>query len=205
MKPKKVFKIIAGIIVFFTLPTLLLFVFMYLKYDEDLPIGTKGELAEQLAAKMLNSLDSEAYKNTNYMEWTFNKRHHYKWKKDEATCLVYWKEYKVDLNLKFPEQSKTYVHNIEVFGEQSKKLIEKAISHFNNDSFWLVAPFKVFDKGTERSIVTLANGKQGLLVTYTSGGTTPGDSYLWHLDASGKPTSFKMWVDIFVAKHQCLK
>lgn len=194
--PKKVLKIIGGIVVFLTLPTLLLFSFLYLKYNEVLPIGIKGEQAEQLATKMLNSLDSEAYKNTNYIEWTFKKRHHYKWKKNEGTCIVYWKEYKVNLNLKSPEKTKTYVHNFEVFGEQSKELNNKAISYFNNDSFWLVAPYKIFDEGTERSIVNLANGKQGLLVTYNSGGSTPGDSYLWHLDNSGKPTSFQMWVDI---------
>ena len=59
-----------------------------------------------------------------------------------------------------------------------------------------MAPYKIFDKGTERSIATLKNGKEALLVTYNSGGTTPGDSYLWHLDPTGKPISFQMWVDI---------
>ena len=110
--------------------------------------------------------------------------------------MVYWEDYKVDLDLKAPSKSQTYVHNFEVKGEQSLELIEKATSYFHNDSFWLVAPYKVFDPGTERRAVTLDNGTQGLLVTYTSGGTTPGDSYLWHLDAEGKPTSFQMWVDI---------
>ena len=40
------------------------------------------------------------------------------------------------------------------------------------------------------------DGKQALLITYTKGGTTPGDSYLWHFDESGKPRSYQMWVDI---------
>ena len=66
----------------------------------------------------------------------------------------------------------------------------------NNDSFCLVAPYKVFDKGTERRLVKSKNNKEALLVTYTSGGSTPGDSYLWHLDDNGKPASFQMWVDI---------
>ncbi|MBO3098924.1 hypothetical protein [Gelidibacter pelagius] len=195
-KPKKVLKIIAGVIVFFTLPTLLFFGFLYLKYDEDLPTGIKGEPAELLATKMLNALDHEAYKNTNYIEWTFNKRHHYKWNKAKNNCQVYWKSYRVDLDLNDPSKSEAFENEEKVDKESSKKLIEKAISNFNNDSFWLVAPYKVFDPGTERRIVTLEDGSEGLLVTYTSGGTTPGDSYLWHLDASGKPTSFQMWVDI---------
>ncbi len=196
LRPKKILKIIVGAIIFLTLPTLLLFGFLYLKYNEDLPTGKKGEQAEQLATKMLNALDFEAYKNTNYIEWTFKNRHHYKWKKNKSTCMVYWENYKVNLNFKTPTESKSYVHNFEVSGEQSMELIEKATKFFNNDSFWLVAPYKVFDEGTERSVVTLENGKTALLVTYTSGGSTPGDSYLWHLDDYGKPTSFQMWVDI---------
>ena len=200
MKPKKIAKIIIGVIVFFTLPSLLFFGYVYLKYDEDLPIGTKGEQAEQMATKMLSALDYEAYKNTNYIEWTFKNRHHYQWKKNEETCTIHWEDYKVDLNLKDASKSKTYVHNFEVQGEQAAELITKATDYFNNDSFWLVAPYKVFDSGTERSVVTLENGKLGLLVTYTSGGTTPGDSYLWILDDKGKPTSFKMWVSILPIK-----
>jgi len=33
-------------------------------------------------------------------------------------------------------------------------------------------------------------------VTYTSGGSTPGDSYLWLLEDSGKPRAYKMWTSI---------
>lgn len=181
---------------FFTLPSLLLFGFLYFKYDEDLPTGTTGEPANLLASKMLAALDHEAYKNTNYIEWTFNKRHHYKWNKAENTCQVYWKSHRVDLDLNAPSKSVVFTNEQKITGEDSDGLIEKAVTFFNNDSFWLVAPYKVFDPGTERKVVILDDGTEALLVTYTSGGTTPGDSYLWHLDASGFPTGFQMWVDI---------
>lgn len=196
MKPKKIFKIIGGLLIFLTLPSLLLFGFIYFKYDENLPIGVKGAQAEALANKMLNALDYKAYQNTNYIEWTFKNRHHYKWEKSNHQCMVYWEDYKVHLNFNNLSKSKAYIHNFEVVGEQAQELTKKAIDYFNNDSFWLIAPYKVFDAGTERSLVTLENGEQALLVTYTSGGSTPGDSYLWHLDANGKPTSFQMWVSI---------
>lgn len=194
--PKKILKIVAGTLIFFTLPTLLLFGFLYLKYDEELPIGIQGEPAEQLASKMLNALDYEAYKNTNYLEWTFKRSHHFKWNKSENTCEVYWKAYKVNLDLNNASNSEVFQNDLKIEDDSSKNLIVKAQSYFNNDSFWLVAPYKVFDAGTTRSLVTLEDGSEGLLVTYTSGGNTPGDSYLWHLDADGKPTSFQMWVDI---------
>jgi hypothetical protein len=195
-KLKKILKIIGGISLFITLPTLLLFGFLYFKYNEELPIGKKGAAAEQLATKMLKSLDYEAYQTTNYIEWTFKNRHHYKWNKAKNSCEVYWKNYKVNLQLNAISKSVAFENNLQIKSTDAKESIDKALSYFNNDSFWLVAPYKVFDSGTERSIVTSGNGKEGLLITYTSGGSTPGDSYLWHLDDSGKPRSFQMWVDI---------
>ena len=37
-------------------------------------------------------------------------------------------------------------------------------------------------------------GKDALLIKYTTGGTTPGDSYLWILDENYIPKSYKMFV-----------
>mgnify|MGYP007086408762 CR=1 FL=1 len=196
MKSKKIIKIITGVIIFFTLPSLVFFGFVYFKYNEDLPTGIQGDEADALAYKMLNALDYDAFEKTNTIEWTFKRRHHYKWEKDKNTCDVYWKEYRVNLDLKDPTQNKAYVHSFKVDGDLADGLIEKATKYFNNDSFWLVAPYKVFDKGTERRLVTLNNKHKALLVTYTSGGSTPGDSYLWLLDDTGKPKSFKMWTSL---------
>ena len=193
MKFKKSVKIIVGLLIFFTLPSLLFFGFVFFKYNEDLPSGIQGEQADALAYKMLDALDYEAFQNTNYIEWTY-KKHHYKWQKDENTCLIYWKDFKVDINLNNPSESKAYVHKFKVDGETASELIKKAIAYFNNDSFWLVAPYKVFDQGAERRLVTLKNGDKGLLVTYISGGSTPGDSYLWIFNVHGKPIKFKMWI-----------
>ncbi|GGK28393.1 hypothetical protein GCM10007962_23330 [Yeosuana aromativorans] len=200
MKVKKTFKIITGFIVFLTLPSILFFVFMFFKYNDDLPTGEQGQQADALAYNMLDALNYDAYKNTNYLEWTFKRKHHYKWKKNESLCSVYWEDYKVDLNLNDKALSKAYVHGFNIESDMGKDLIKKAISYFNNDSFWLVAPYKVFDYGTERRYVTQYNGDPALLVTYTKGGSTPGDSYLWLFDESGKPKSFKMWVSILPLK-----
>jgi len=190
---KKIFKIILGIIIFLTLPTSLFFGVLYLKYNEDLPTGQEGEKADLLAQNMLNSLDYESYKETDYIEWSFRNTRQYKWNKRENICTVQWKDFKVDLHLNYIERSLASVHNFNVVDEKRDELVDKALSYFNNDSFWLVAPYKVFDDGVKRSVVTLANGNEGLLVTYTIGGSTPGDSYLWSFDSTGKPKSFKMW------------
>lgn len=196
VKPKKILKITTGIIVFLTLPSLLFFGFLYFKYNEDLPTGVQGEKADALAYNMLDALNYEAYKNTNVIEWTFKKRHHYIWDKNNNTCEVYWKEYKVNLDLNTISKSKVYVHGFTIDSELSDELIQKALNYFNNDSFWLVAPYKVFDKGVERRLVKTNNNGEALLVTYTSGGSTPGDSFLWLLDDTDKPVAFKMWTSV---------
>lgn len=193
MKTKKILKITAGTIIFLTLPSLLFFGFLYYKYNEELPTGIQGEQADVLAQNMLDALDYEAFKATDYIEWSYKNRRLYKWDKYNNICTIQWKEFKVDLHLKFIERSQAFVHSFKVVDEKRDELVKTAQDYFNNDSFWLVAPYKVFDAGVERRLVKLSNGKEGLLVTYTSGGTTPGDSYLWKFNPNGKPKSFKMW------------
>lgn len=195
-KLKRILKIIGGIIVFFTLPSLLFFGFLYLRYNEALPTGKQGAEADALATKMLNALDYQAYKNTDYLEWTFKNIHHYKWYKSENRCEVLWDHFKVVLDLNNQNNSKVFVAEQEYSGIEKQDYINKAEAYFNNDSFWLVATYKVFDNGAERRLVTTEDNSKALLVTYKSGGTTPGDSYLWHFNANGKPKSYQMWTQI---------
>jgi hypothetical protein len=175
---------------------------VYSIYNKPLPTGTAGPQADALALKMLKSINEEAFKNTRYLEWTFrNGAHTYKWDKTLGKVKVSWDDITVNLLLKNPKKSYVFQKAITVENDkQRKKAIEKAIKLFNNDSFWLVAPFKVYDDGVERRIVKLDDGTNGLLVTYTSGGSTPGDSYLWELDNDGLPISYSMWVQILPIK-----
>ena len=193
---KKVFKIIGKSILGIIIILLLLFAFAYIKYNEPLPKGSSGTEADALATKMLNALNYEAYKNTRYLSWTFPGGHEYVWDKDQHKVDVLWSDVKVNLNLKEPKSSSVTVNNNSIDSENASNYIEKALSYFNNDSFWLVAPYKVFDEGVTRSIVSLENNEKGLLITYASGGTTPGDSYLWLLDENYRPKGYKMWVSI---------
>jgi hypothetical protein len=55
---------------------------------------------------------------------------------------------------------------------------------------------KSFDPGTTREVVVEEDGREALLVHYSSGGVTPGDSYLWELNADGLPVAWRMWVNI---------
>lgn len=164
----------------------------YFANNESLPEGKKGKEADALANKMLKAIDNDTYKNTQILEWSFRGKHFYKWQKQENIVTISWDKNKVILHTNEPQKSTIFVEDIKV---ENTEILKKAITFFNNDSFWLIAPYKTFDAGTERRIVNY-NGKEALLVTFTSGGTTPGDSYLWILDKDFIPTSFKMWAKI---------
>lgn len=164
----------------------------YFANNEPLPEGRTGKEADALANKMLKAIDNNAYKNTEIIEWSFRGKHFYKWQKQKSIVTISWDKNKVILHTDQPKKSTIFVEGVKVV---NTKILKKAIDFFNNDSFWLIAPYKTFDAGTERRIVNY-NGKEALLVTFTSGGTTPGDSYLWILDKNYIPTSFKMWTKI---------
>ncbi|MDE3740570.1 hypothetical protein [Maribacter polysaccharolyticus] len=173
-------------------------VVLYILYNEPLPEGQSGPDADALAHKMLKAINIEAFKDTRYLEWTFrNGKHAYQWDKTLGKVKVSWSDMTVDLNLNNTQESEVFEKG-RMITEQEKrqKAIKKSIGLFNNDSYWLVAPFKVFDEGVERYLVKSDDGTDALLVTYTSGGSTPGDSYLWKLQPNGFPISFQMWVRI---------
>lgn len=168
----------------------------FLFLNEKLPAGESSAEADALAEKMLQAINHEAYKETRYLEWTFSGNHHYLWDKTRQKVQVTWDDNRVLLDLNNPARSEVYREGNPVGGRQGSELIATARDYFNNDSFWLVAPHKVLDPGTERRLVRMGNGEEALLVTYTSGGSTPGDSYLWLLEENGLPRAFKMWVSI---------
>lgn len=170
---------------------------LYLIYNKPLPEGESGVAADALAEKMLKAINTDAFKGTRYLEWSFaGASHEYKWDKENGKVQVTWNNNLVKLNLNNPSKSEVLENGAAVIGDTKTDLITTATGYFNNDSFWLVAPFKVFDKGTKRSIVVLEDGSEGLLVSYSSGGTTPGDTYLWKILPNGFPESYQMWVKI---------
>ena len=178
---KKILKII-GLLITVTILATVLYCFAK---NESLPSGTPGKEAEELAEKMMSAINKRAFDHTEILEWSFKGKHHYVWKKQQGLVDVSWDSISVTVNLN--DYSKSI--------GTSSELIETAINFFNNDSFWLIAPYKLFDDGVERSIVKV-NNKDALLIKYTLGGTTPGDSYLWILDENYVPVSFKMWTQI---------
>ncbi len=163
--------------------------------NEPKPDGEPSPAAELMAQKMAKAVNIQAWDTINCVEWDFMDMHHYLWDKQRNFVRILWGNYMVLLHTK-SLQGIAEKSGEKLSGNAREKVIQKAWKFFCNDSFWLNAPVKVFDPGTVRSVVQLKDGRKGLMVNYTSGGVTPGDSYVWLLDKNGLPASWKMWVKI---------
>ena len=167
----------------------------FLAINESEPAGSNPEEAERLADKMMAAVNKPAWDTTHYIQWTFKGVHDFIWDKQRNFTKVNWENNEVLLNLN-SVKGLAFQDGNQVSGADADALVQAAWKHFCNDSFWLNAVVKAKDPGTERSIVQLEDGSKALKVKYSQGGVTPGDVYLWMLDETGRPTSWKMWVEI---------
>lgn len=187
---KKIFKII-GLSILILIMAILAFSYFTSK---PLPEGKKGIQAELLTDKIQEAINQKAWDSTTAVSFTFMGNHHYLWDKKSNLVQVQWSTKKVLFNNQTMEGI-AYQDNKKLTGSDKTDAIKTANDYFNNDSFWLIAPFKLRDPGTSRSIV-MQDNKEALMVTYTSGGSTPGDSYVWILDENYVPSAWRMWVSI---------
>ena len=187
---KKFLKIIGAIVL-----VLILSVAAFLYFSsKPLPQGEAGIKAEALTDKIQTAINQKAWDSTAAIAFTFRGNHHYVWNKKQNLVQVKWNDTKVIYNNKTLE-GVAYKNDKPLTETDKTAAIKKANDYFNNDSFWLIAPFKLRDAGTTRSIV-MQNNQEALLVTYASGGSTPGDSYLWFVDQNYTPKAWQMWVSI---------
>ncbi|AWG21166.1 hypothetical protein FFWV33_06265 [Flavobacterium faecale] len=162
--------------------------------SKPLPKGVAGQEAELFTDKIQTAINQKAWDSTAAVTFEFAGDHKYLWDKKQHLVQVEWNDKKAVFNTATLEGI-AFENDIEIIGEEKTELISKANDYFNNDSFWLIAPFKLRDPGTTRSIV-LQDNQKALMVTYSSGGSTPGDSYVWLVDANFVPTAWRMWVSI---------
>ena len=164
--------------------------------SEDRPESTPSKDADAMAESMLDALGKPAWDSLKLLKWTFRGTNHYVWDKQSNIAEISWGENRVLMDLN-TLKANAWTNGTTVADQQLNELKDKAWANWCNDSWWMFAPFKAFDPGTTRSIVEdVKHGKYGLMVTYDSGGVTPGDSYLWHLDENYLPIGYKMWVSI---------
>jgi len=187
---KKFLKITAVIILILVVS---LVGFLYFS-SKPLPEGEKGIEAEALTDKIQDAINQKAWDSTAAVAFTFRGNHHYLWDKKHNLVQVEWDDTKVIYNNQTLE-GLAYKNDKKLTDTDKTDAIKKANDYFNNDSFWLIAPFKLRDAGTTRSIV-MQDNQEALMITYASGGSTPGDSYVWLVDENYVPKAWRMWVSI---------
>lgn len=187
-------KWITRILIFIAILIAIIVIIGYSSSEKE-PQTTQNKEADLLAQKMLDAIDIKAWDSLKYLTFDFKNIHKYLWDKQANQVKISWAEYLV--LMKLDTQKGVVYKNGEMLSENlSQAILEEAWGYWCNDSFWMFAPFKVFDPGTSRSLAKDEEGKDGLMVTYNSGGVTPGDKYLWFLDQNYIPTGFKIWVKV---------
>ena len=162
--------------------------------DEPRPTGTEGPEAEALAARVLASVEDDAWHETGAVAWTFAGRNEHLWDRERHYARVRWDDREVLLRVD-ERSGVAFESGRRLEGDEATAALDQAHAHFINDSFWLNPVSKMYDDGVRRELVETSEG-DALLVSYTSGGRTPGDAYLWHLDPDGRPIRWQMWVSV---------
>ena len=163
--------------------------------NEPRPEGIAGPEADALARSMEAAVNKEAWDRTGAVRWSFFDQHHYVWDRKRGLVDIRWGDSRA-LFRTGDQTGRVWRQGKEQNPEDATEAIKTAYAYWINDSFWLNPVVKFFDPGVERSLVELDDGQRALLVTYTSGGVTPGDAYLWIPGPDGLPAAWRMWVQI---------
>ena len=164
--------------------------------SDPLPAGQSGSDADRWAEQIQAKLNRPAYDTLAYLQWEFFRPgQKYLWDKNRNLAVIEWGDNRAIMDLT-NQRAITFTGDVRQEGEAHEALKQKAWSNWCNDSFWMIAPFKMNDPGTSREIVDLEEGGKGLKVSYDGGGVTPGDSYVWIIGDDQVPTGYKMWTSI---------
>lgn len=164
------------------------------RLHQPLPTGVVSAEADELARQIETAVGADAWAETGAISWTFAGRNHHLWDRRRNYVQVSWGRTVVWLDLTSHQGCAT-VRDRPVSEEKEREYLDKAYAMWANDSFWLNPLVKLFDDGTSRALVAEGD-RENLLVTYSSGGVTPGDSYLWTPGPDMRPTAWQMWVSV---------
>ncbi|MBW2380332.1 MAG: hypothetical protein JRG70_12410 [Deltaproteobacteria bacterium] len=185
----RAFKILAAILIL----GLVALVAVGYSLNDPRPKGQPGPEADALARSMEAAVNKDAWDKTGAV--SFFERHQYVWDRERDLVELQWGESRALFHTA-DQSGRVWSKGTEQTGPDAEEALRAAYAYWINDSFWLNPVVKFFDPGVERSLVKLDDGRDALLISYTSGGVTPGDAYLWVPGPDGMPASWRMWVQI---------
>jgi hypothetical protein len=159
-----------------------------------LPEATPGPDGDELARKIAAQVGADAFDKLGTLRFTLGGSHHYLWDRRRGFMRYQSGDDEVLFDL-VKMEGRAFRAGLELSGDEKKKLLDKGYAMFCNDSFWLNPLAKLFDAGTSRARVEV-EGRPALLISYASGGVTPGDKYLWLLDDAGRPRAWRIFASV---------
>ena len=189
-------KILGGAVIALVSISLILFGLIYLASDYKIPTGETGAPAEALRDRIETAVNIADFQRLGAIEFTFvrtNHRHFY----DIGRRLVEvrWGDFTVQYD-KATYQYRAEQNGQQLTGEDAAAAFATARKYHVNDAFWLNPFAHLRSPGIQLQKI----GEQALLITFASGGVTPGDSYLIVTDETGRPTHWKMWTRVVPIK-----
>lgn len=157
--------------------------------------GVSGAPADALARSIEQAANTQAWDRVGAIQWSQGGRREHLWDRRRNLDRLRVRDLEVLIDLGTKRGVATEAGK-PLGGEALENALNTAYAAWINDSFWLNPLVKLFDPGVKREKVTV-DGETGLLITYQSGGLTPGDQYLWLLGDGGLPRAWRMWTSIF--------
>lgn len=169
--------------------------FMLSCNEDDTSPGPPPKTAEEVSLAIEKAIHKSAWDKTKWVSWVFPGNRRHLWDRERGFAEVQWGDYTAVLDIE-SQNGEVFLRDEHLEpGAEKDSLIQRAWAAHINDAFWLNAPAKLHDDGTKRSLVERDSATL-LKVEYTTGGVTPGDSYIWHFDENYLPTAWEMYVSV---------
>lgn len=152
--------------------------------------------ADSVALRLLKAHGADAFASAPYLRFNFGvdtpqgqqvvARH--LWDRSTGEYRVEWatgpdSNYVALVNVRNVENQRpegtVYLNGTELTGSAAQSAREQAYGRFINDTYWLLAPLKVYDPGVNRQYAADSSTAEheGLRLTFGEVGLTPGDTY----------------------------
>ena len=151
-----------------------------------LPTGVPGPEAAALGDQLAHAVDSVAWDHTGAVRFSMFGAS-FLWDR-ERNLVRFSDRTGIVLTEGWRPMGRAFKGGEQVGGDWKDKRVKSAYEQFINASFWAFAPFKMHDEGA-----LLSRAPGGLLVSYPTGGVTPGEAYQWELSADGTPVAWRIW------------
>jgi len=152
--------------------------------------------ADSVALRLMKAHGAEALASAPYLRFNFavetpNGKQvigRHLWNRSTGDYRVEWQSgpdsnYVALVNIRDVEnqtpEGTVYLNGDELEGEAARTARQRAYGRYINDTYWLLAPVKVFDPGVNRRYVpdSSSAGHEVIRLTFGNVGLTPGDEY----------------------------